>query len=99
MPPAHISSLSSTIRRLVYTKVSAMIVLKRSISMARSANYLVGLCVLLMATGALGVAQELKRFPGAQLDEKASREASQAAPGKESQVYTTSEGFDTDYTF
>ena len=59
--------------------------------MTRSA-YLAGLCVLLVST--LSMAQELKIFPGAQLDQKASHEASQAAPGKESQVYTTSADLD-----
>jgi hypothetical protein len=67
--------------------------------MARLAYYVLGLCVLFVLTGAIGSAQELKLFPGSQLDEKASREASQAAPGKESQVYTTSESFDKVYAF
>jgi hypothetical protein len=44
--------------------------------------------------GSFGHAQDLKLFPGSRRDEKASREASQAAPGKESQVYTTSDGFE-----
>jgi len=40
------------------------------------------------------LAQEFKVYPGATLDEKASREASAAAPGKESQVYTTTDSLD-----
>jgi len=41
-----------------------------------------------------GFAQELKPYPGAKLDEKASSEASAATPGKQSQVYTTSDSYD-----
>ena len=67
--------------------------------MARSASYVVGVCILLVSISALGIGEELRRFPGSQLDEKASREASQATPGKESQVYTTSEGFGKIYAF
>ena len=67
---------------------------KGIISMRKSAYYLVALSVLLVSTTALGVAQELKSFPGSRLDQNASTEASQAAPGKQSQVYITSESFD-----
>ena len=58
-------------------------------------------CVIaiLFLTGALGIAQELKLFPGSHLDEKASAEASQAVPGKVSQVYTTSSSFDKVFEF
>ena len=45
------------------------------------------------------LAQEVKAYPGSKLDEKASREASAAAPGKQSQVYTTSDALDKVYTF
>ena len=62
--------------------------------MRRLTYYLAGLSVLLVSTSSFGTAQELKPFPGFQGDETASREASQAAPGKQSQVYTTSQGFD-----
>src|SRR5882757_812811 len=65
--------------------------------MARSAYYTAALCIL--STGALGIAQEFKRFPGSQLDEKGTREASQSVPGKESQVYSTSENYDKVYAF
>jgi len=47
----------------------------------------------------IGFAQELKVFPGSQRDVKASSEASQATPGKESQVYTTTTSFDKVYGF
>ena len=55
--------------------------------------------VLLVLAGSFGLAQELKPFPGSQRDEKASREASQSAPGKDSEVYTTSDGFDKVFAF
>ena len=38
--------------------------------------------------------QDFKPYPGSKVDEKASREASAAAPGKESQVYTTMDALD-----
>ncbi len=50
--------------------------------------------ILLISTAVFGGAQELKLFPGSRLDEKASAAASQAVPGKESKVYTTSESYD-----
>lgn len=61
--------------------------------------YLAWLGVLLVSTSAFGIAQDLKPFPGSQRDEAASREASQAVPGKQSQVYTTSDSFDKVYAF
>ena len=67
--------------------------------MRRPTYYLAWLGVLLISTAAPGIAQELKPFPGSQRDETASREASAAAPGKQSQIYTTSEGFDKVYAF
>jgi hypothetical protein len=39
-------------------------------------------------------AQDFKPYPGAKLDEASSREASAAAPGKQSDVYTTSDVFE-----
>jgi hypothetical protein len=39
-------------------------------------------------------AQDFKTYAGSKLDEKASREASAAAPGKQSEVYTTGDAFD-----
>ena len=44
-------------------------------------------------------AQEFKPYTGSKIDEKASREASAAAPGKQSEVYTTSDALDKVYTF
>ena len=47
----------------------------------------------------LCMAEGLKPYAGSKLDEKASRDASAAAPGKLSEVYTTGDGFDKVYTF
>ena len=44
-------------------------------------------------------AQDFKPYAGSKLDEKASREASAAAPGKASEVYTTGDSLDKVYTF
>ena len=44
-------------------------------------------------------AQEFKPYAGSKLDEKASREASAAAPGKQSEVYTTDDSLDKVYAF
>src|ERR1700737_3821577 len=44
-------------------------------------------------------AQEFKPYTGSKIDEKASREASAAAPGKQSEVYTTSDALDKVNTF
>lgn len=44
-------------------------------------------------------AQEFKQYAGSKVDEKASREASSAAPGKLSEVYTTSDALDKVYTY
>ena len=50
--------------------------------------------LLLGAANVPGIAQEFKPYAGARLDEKASREASAASPGKQSEVYTTTDAFD-----
>ncbi len=50
--------------------------------------------LLLGAANVPGMALEFKPYAGAKLDEKASREASAASPGKQSEVYTTSDAFD-----
>ena len=56
--------------------------------------------LLLTAVAAsLGLAQSLKTYPGSQRDEKASVEASKTAPDKASDVYTTSDPFDTVFAF
>ena len=64
--------------------------------MRKSISLLAG---LLFAFSTLCLAQEFKPYTGAKLDDKASHEASAAVPGKESQVYTTSESLDKVYAF
>jgi hypothetical protein len=54
---------------------------------------------LFVSVNMLCLAQDFKPYGGAKLDEKASREASAAAPGKESEVYTTSDPLDKVYGF
>ena len=45
------------------------------------------------------LAQDFKPYTGSKLDEKASREATAAAAGKQSEVYTTNDSFDKVYAF
>jgi hypothetical protein len=67
--------------------------------MKRFAYGVLAFGALLAFTSATGIAQELKLFPGAQLDDKASSAASKTVPGKESKVYTTSESFEKVFAF
>jgi hypothetical protein len=55
--------------------------------------------ILLASLNTLCLAQELKPYAGAKLDDKASREASAADPSKQSQVYTTADSLDKVYAF
>jgi hypothetical protein len=59
--------------------------------------------VLFLLVGALVAslcsAQDFKPYAGSKLDDKASREASAAAPGKQSEVYTTGDSLDKVYAF
>jgi len=55
--------------------------------------------VLLVFVNIPSLAQDVKTYPGSKLDEKASREASAAAPGKRSDVYTTGDALDKVYAF
>ncbi len=55
--------------------------------------------MLVAAVDSICLAQDFKPYAGSKLDEKASREASAAAPGKQSEVYTTGDGLDQVYTF
>jgi len=50
--------------------------------------------VLVALANVLCLAQDFKPYAGSKLDEKASREASAAAPGKQSEVYTTGDSID-----
>src|SRR5450755_2007525 len=64
--------------------------------MRRSISLLAGIVI---AFSTLCLAQEFKPYTGAKLDDKASREASAAAPGKQSEVYTTGDSLDKVYAF
>ncbi len=50
--------------------------------------------IVLVSSNVSCLAQDFKPYPGSKLDEKASREASAAAPGKQSEVYTTGDAFE-----
>jgi hypothetical protein len=67
--------------------------------MRRFALYLVGVCMLLASVSVPCLAQDFKLYTGSKLDEKASREATAAAPGKQSEVYTTGDALDKVYAF
>ena len=67
--------------------------------MKKFALYLVVVGMLLAAVNVPCLAQDFKSYSGAKLDEKASREASAAAPGKQSEVYTTADNYDKVYAF
>ena len=54
---------------------------------------------LLLAVAGVLLAQDFKIYTGSKLDDKASQEASAAAPGKQSEVYTTGDAFDKVYAF
>ena len=66
--------------------------------MRRSISFLLA-GILVASFNTLCLAQEFKPYPGAKLDDKATREASAAAPGKQSEVYTTGDSLDTVYAF
>jgi hypothetical protein len=55
--------------------------------------------MLVLLAGSILLAQDFKPYAGSKLDEKATREASATAPGKVSEVYTTSDSFDKVYAF
>ena len=55
--------------------------------------------ILVLLAASILLAQDFKPYTGSKLDEKATREASAAAPGKQSEVYTTSDPFDKVYAF
>src|SRR5260370_10992838 len=62
--------------------------------MQRFRLFLLAAGVLFAAVNVPCLAQDFKPYAGAKLDEKGSRDASAAAPGKTSQVYTTADAFD-----
>jgi hypothetical protein len=55
--------------------------------------------MLVASVNTLCLAQDFKPYAGSKLDEKATREASAAAPNKQSEVYTTGETLDKVYAF
>src|ERR1022692_4034390 len=65
--------------------------------MRRLALFLVGVGMLITSVNIPCLAQDFKPYAGSKPDEKASREASAAAPGKQSEVYTTGDAL-TRYT-
>jgi hypothetical protein len=67
--------------------------------MRRFALFLVVAGMLIASVNVPCLAQDFKPYTGSKLDEKASREASAAAPGKQSEVYTTDDAFDKVYAF
>jgi hypothetical protein len=67
--------------------------------MLRISLFVIVVSVLLLAVNPPCLAQDFKPYPGAKLDEKASREASAAASGKQSQVFTTEDTFEKVYSF
>ena len=62
--------------------------------MRRFVLFLLVAGVFLAAVNVPCLAQDFKPYAGSKLDEKGSREASAAAPGKLSEVYTTGDAFD-----
>jgi hypothetical protein len=69
------------------------------VQMRRFALFLFVAVMIFASVSAPCRAQEFKTYPGAKLDEKSSREASAAAPGKESEVYATSDAYEKVYAF
>ena len=67
--------------------------------MRKISLFLIVVSMLLAAVSPSCLAQNYKPYPGAKLDEKSSREASAAAPGKQSQVFTTGDVFEKVYSF
>jgi len=67
--------------------------------MRKISLFLVVGIMLLAAINPTCLAQDFKPYPGGKADEKASREASAAVPGKQSQVFTTDDPFEKVYSF
>src|SRR5579871_6216688 len=55
--------------------------------------------LLFLAGVLLATAQDFKVYPGSKPDAQAARESSAAAPGKQSEVYTTDDSLDKVYAF
>jgi hypothetical protein len=67
--------------------------------MRKLSLFIIVIGTIVAAVNSPSLAQDLKLYPGAKLDEKSSREASAAAPGKQSEVYTTGDAFEKVYAF
>jgi hypothetical protein len=67
--------------------------------MRKFALFLVVAGMILATVNVPCLAQDFKPYAGSKLDEKATREATAAAPGKQSEVYTTVDAFDKVYAF
>jgi hypothetical protein len=55
--------------------------------------------ILVLSLAMVCRADDFKPYPGSKMDEKASRDASAAAPNKTSEVYTTGDALDKVYAF
>jgi hypothetical protein len=69
------------------------------ITMRKFGLLFVVVVAIFMCLGVPCLAQDFKPYAGSKLDEKATSEASKAAPGKKSEVYTTPDSFDKVYAF
>jgi hypothetical protein len=67
--------------------------------MSRSNSLLVVFGMLLALASVPCLAVDFAPYAGSKLDEKVSRESSAAAPGTQSEVYTTTDSFDKVYAF
>ena len=62
--------------------------------MRRLNSLFIATSMLLALGSVLCLAEDMKGYPGAKRDDNVSREATAAAPGKQVDVYLTSDGFD-----
>ncbi len=62
-------------------------------------SFSIATSMLLVSISVVCLAQEIKVYPGAKHDDQVSRDATAAAPGKQVDVYLTSDGFDKVYAF
>ena len=67
--------------------------------MRRLDSFWVATSMLLAVISVLCLAQDMKVYPGAKHDDKVSRDATAAAPGKQVDVYLTRDDFDKVYAF
>jgi hypothetical protein len=67
--------------------------------MGRLNSLFIATSMLLALSSVVCLAQDMKVYPGAKHDDKVSRDATAAAPGKQVDVYLTSDNFDKVYAF